>query len=185
MLRALARERPDRLPATVHQWQKYHLDTFLGGAGDLEAFRMFGLDASIQHSQDMGQFWLTDADFARFSTPQWRDEAVVLSADPDHRACRHTITTPEGTLTYLAEGDRMTTWVSEHLIKRDDDIRLIEKYMPVPRLAADPVRKAYDAVGDDGGYLLSCCDHIFETPPENLRIYAAAARESVRSEERG
>ena len=31
MLRALAREKPDRLPVTVHQWQKYHLDTYLGG----------------------------------------------------------------------------------------------------------------------------------------------------------
>lgn len=31
MLRALAREKPDRLPVTVHQWQQYHLDTYLGG----------------------------------------------------------------------------------------------------------------------------------------------------------
>ena len=74
MLRALAREKPDRLPATVHQWQKYHLDTYLGGATDLEAFGRFGLDASIQYFQDMGQFWLTDADFNKFSTPGWRDE---------------------------------------------------------------------------------------------------------------
>ena len=72
MLRALAREKPDRLPVTVHQWQNYHLDTFLGGISDLEAFRMFGLDASIQYFQDMGQFWLTDADFTKFSTPAWR-----------------------------------------------------------------------------------------------------------------
>ncbi len=85
MLRALAGEKPDRLPATVHQWQKYHLDTFLGGVSDLEAFGMFGLDASIQYFQDMGQFWLTDADFNRFSTPDWREEVAVLSADPDHR----------------------------------------------------------------------------------------------------
>ncbi|MGB8957434.1 MAG: uroporphyrinogen decarboxylase family protein [Candidatus Aminicenantales bacterium] len=150
LLRALAREKPDRLPATVHQWQKYHLDTFVGGASDLEAFRMFGLDASIQYVQDMGQFWLTDADFAKYSTPEWRDEAEVLSADPDHRVCRHAITTPGGTLTYLAEGNRMTTWITEYLIKHDDDIRLIEKYMPVPRLDLAPIRRAYDAVGEDG-----------------------------------
>ena len=150
MLRALAREKPDRLPATVHQWQKYHLDTFLGGASDLEAFRMFGLDASIQYFQDMGQFWLTDADFTKFSTPDWRDEAEVLSADPDHRVSKHTITTPGGALTYRIEGNRMTTWVAEYLIKHDDDIRLIEKYMPVPRLDPAPVTRAYDAVGEDG-----------------------------------
>src|SRR5512136_2241311 len=88
MIRALGRGKPDRLPATVHQWQRYHLDTYLGGLSDLEAFRMFGLDASIQCSQDMGQFWLTDADFTRFSTPEWRDEVEVLSSDPDHRVWR-------------------------------------------------------------------------------------------------
>jgi uroporphyrinogen decarboxylase len=150
MLRALAREKPDRLPASVHQWQKYHLDTFLGGVSDLEAFGMFGLDASIQYFQDMGQFWLTDADFTKFSTPEWRDEAEVLSADPDRRICRHTITTPGGTLTYRTEGNRMTTWISEYLIKHDDDIRLIEKYMPVPKLDPAPVSRAFDKVGDRG-----------------------------------
>jgi uroporphyrinogen decarboxylase len=150
LLRALARQKPDRLPATVHQWQTYHLDTFLGGVSDLEAFRLFGLDASIQYFQDMGQFWLTDADLTKFSTPEWRDEAEVLSADPDHRVAVHTITTPGGTLTYRTEGNRMTTWVSEYLIKHDDDIRLIEKYMPVPRLDPAPVARAYDAVGDAG-----------------------------------
>jgi uroporphyrinogen decarboxylase len=150
MLRALAREKPDRLPVSVHQWQKFHLDTFLGGASDLEAFGIFGLDASIQYFQDMGQFWLTDADFTKFSTPEWRDEAEVLSADPDRRICRHTITTPGGALAYRTEGNRMTTWISEYLIKHDDDIRLIEKYMPVPKLDPAPVRRAYDKVGDRG-----------------------------------
>ena len=150
MLRALAREKPDRLPVTIHQWQKYHLDTFLGGISDLEAFGMFGLDASIQYFQDMGQFWLTDADFTKFSTPEWRDEVEVLNPDPDQRVCRHTITTPGGKLTYRTEGNRMTTWITEYLIKHDDDIRLIEEFMPVPKLDPVPVRRAYDALGDRG-----------------------------------
>ncbi|MFO7733141.1 MAG: uroporphyrinogen decarboxylase family protein [Candidatus Aminicenantes bacterium] len=150
MLRALAREKPDRLPATVHQWQRYHLDTFLGGAGELEAFGMFGLDAAVTHSQEMGQYWLADADFLRFSTPEWRDEAEVVSADPTHRVVRHVITTPEGVLTYATKGDRMTTWVSNYLIKHDDDIRLIERYMPVPPLDRERARAAYDDVGDRG-----------------------------------
>ena len=74
MLCALKKGKPDRLPASVHQWQKYHLDTYLGGTSDLEAFERFGLDAAVQSFQDMGQFWLTDADFTKFSTPDWRDE---------------------------------------------------------------------------------------------------------------
>jgi uroporphyrinogen decarboxylase len=150
LLCALAREKPDRLPATVHQWQRFHLDTYLGGVTDLEAFEMFGLDASIQFFQDMGQFWLTDADFTKFSTPDWRDEVQVLSSDPDNRVCRHTIRTPEGKLTYASAGNRTTTWITECLIKRDNDISLIDKYMPVPSLERASVRRLYDEIGDKG-----------------------------------
>ena len=150
MLLALAREKPDRLPATVHQWQRYHLDAYLDGASELEAFAMFGLDAAVTHSQDMGQYWNAAAEFRKFSAPEWRDETEVLSADPDRRVVRHVITTPGGTLTYATEGDRMTTWVSDHLIKRDNDIRLIERFMPVPKLDGEQALQAYDAVGDRG-----------------------------------
>ena len=41
------------------------------------------------------------------------------------------------------------------------------------------VRQLFEKVGGDGGYILSCCDHFFETPPENIRIYADAARACV------
>lgn len=150
LLTALARGKPDRLPATVHQWQGYHLETYMGGRSDLEAFGEVGLDAAVQFSQDMGNYWTAGADFGRFSTPEWRDEATVVSADPDHRVVKHAITTPGGVLTYTAEGDRMTTWVTDFLIKRDDDIRLIERYMPVGALDAAAVARAYGAVGDAG-----------------------------------
>jgi len=41
------------------------------------------------------------------------------------------------------------------------------------------VRRLFEGFGQDGGYILSASDHFFETPPENLRIYAEAARECV------
>jgi uroporphyrinogen decarboxylase len=98
----------------------------------------------------MGQFWLVDADLAKVSTPDWKDEVVVVSSDPDHRVCHHTISTPEGTLAYKTAGDRKTTWITEYLIKHDDDVGLIRKYMPVPALDPAPVAAAYDALGDRG-----------------------------------
>jgi uroporphyrinogen decarboxylase len=150
MMHALYREKPDRLPVTVHQWQGYHLDKFLNGATPLEAFRKFGMDAAVQYFQDMGQFWLVDADYSTFSTSQWRDEVNVVSADPDNRINHHTIHTPEGNLTYKTAGDRKTTWITEYLIKHDDDIELIRKYMPVPRLDPAPLAKVYESVGDQG-----------------------------------
>ena len=150
LLLALNKEKPDRLPASVHQWQPYHLETHMGGATDLEAFRRVGLDAQIQYFEELAQFWLVDADFRKLNSPRWRDEARVISADPDNRVVHHTITTPEGVLTYKTGGDRKTTWITEYLIKRDDDIRLIDKYMPVPRLDLESVARRYEEVGDAG-----------------------------------
>ena len=150
MILAINGDKADRLPVTVHQWQGYHLEKYLGGISDLEAFRKLGLDAAVQYFQDMGQFWLVNADYTKFSTPQWRDEVNVISAAPDNRITHHTIHTPEGTLKYKTEGDRKTTWITEYLIKRDEDIDLIRKYMPAPTLDPKPVAEVYDRVGSCG-----------------------------------
>ena len=150
MLRALHKEKPDRLPVTVHQWQGYHLQTYMNGMDELDAFRITGMDAAIQYFESMGQFWLVDADFAKFSTPEWRDEVTVISSDQDNRIAHHTIHTPEGALTYKTQGDRKTTWITEYLIKRDDDIELLRKYMPVPTLDLQPIAELHDRIGDAG-----------------------------------
>ncbi|NUQ60920.1 MAG: hypothetical protein HUU20_00420 [Pirellulales bacterium] len=150
MLTALKREKPDRLPVSVHQWQQYHLDRFLGGITPLEAFQRFRMDAQIQYFESMGQFWLVDADFSRFSTDRWIDDARIVNADPDNRIVHHTIRTPAGELTYKTAGNRMTTWITEYLVKRDDDIERIARYMPVPPLDLRPIAEVYDQVGDRG-----------------------------------
>jgi uroporphyrinogen decarboxylase len=150
LMTALHNEKPDRLPATVHQWQGYHLDKYLGGISDLEAFEQVGLDAQIQYFEDMAQFWLVDADFSKLNTAEWRDEPQIVSDDPEDRRTKHSITTPEGVLTYNTAGNRHTTWISKYLIEKDEDIELIRKYMPVPKLDLSPIEKRYDEIGDRG-----------------------------------
>jgi hypothetical protein len=150
MLTALEGNKPDRLPVTVHQWQQYHLEKYLGGISELEACQRLGLDAQIQYFQTMGQFWVVDADFTKFSTTDWADEIHVVNDDPDRRIVRHRITTPGGVLTYETKGDRKTTWISEYLIKHDDDIDLLDRYMPVPSLDPGPVNALWDEIGDSG-----------------------------------
>jgi len=59
-MRALHRQVPDKLPVTVHQWPGYHLNHCPGGISGLEAFRMFGMDASVHYVAKMGQFWLPE-----------------------------------------------------------------------------------------------------------------------------
>jgi uroporphyrinogen-III decarboxylase len=166
MMLALNREKPDRLPVSVHQWQGYHLDKYLGGISDLEAFEITGMDAQIQYFEDMAQFWLVDADFTKLNTKQWKDQPEVVSDDPDSRIIHHTIATPDGNLTYKTAGDRKTTWITEYLVKNDEDIEIIKKHMPVPKLDLQPVSEKYDEIGDAGilrgfvwGDQASCWQH--------------------------
>jgi len=150
MMLALGREKPDRLPVTVHQWQGYHLDTYMGGMDALSAFRITGMDAAVQYFEAMGQFWIPDAERHVVQSPEWRDEITVVDSTSSHKVLHHVVVTPEGTLTYKTEGNRKTTWITEYLIKRHEDVELIEKYMPVARLDREKVAAAYDAVGDAG-----------------------------------
>ncbi|UCD75992.1 MAG: hypothetical protein JSV91_03535 [Phycisphaerales bacterium] len=150
LLCAIDGGRPDRLPISAHQWQQYHLDTYLGGMSDLEAFAHFGMDAQIQYPQSTGPSFLSVEECRKQNTPQWRDETTVVDDDPDNREIHHSIVTPEGTLTYRTCGNRKTTWITERLIRRDEDVELIRKYMPVHPLDPAPVSAMADAIGDRG-----------------------------------
>ncbi len=150
MLLAINREKPDRVPATIHQWQQYHLDEYMGGVDALAAFAAVGLDASIQYFEAMGQYWIPDAEKYALQTPQWQDDITIADANPDNKIVHHRIVTPEGELTYKTGANRTTTWITEYLIKRPEDVELIEKYMPVATLDKRAIVEEYDRVGDAG-----------------------------------
>jgi hypothetical protein len=48
-----------------------------------------------------------------------------------------------------------------------------------PELICETVRKLFQTVGANGGYICSLSDHFFDTAPEKLQVYADAARECV------
>jgi uroporphyrinogen decarboxylase len=150
MMRALNREKPDRVPVTIHQWQQWHLDRYMGGVDALEAFKICGMDAALQYFEAMGQFWVPNAERYAVSTPEWRDEIIVVNPDPEHKVIHHVIHTPGGQLTYKTEADLKTTWITEYLIKKHDDVALIDKYMPVARLNKAAIAAEYDRLGDAG-----------------------------------
>lgn len=150
MMRALNREKPDRLPVTIHQWQQFHLDTHMGGIDALSAFKATGMDAAIQYFEAMGQFWIPNAEKYVVQSAQWRDEIAVVDPNPLNKVLHHAITTPEGALTYKTCGNLTTTWITEYLIKRHEDIGLIEKYMPVARIDKDKVAAVHGGIGDAG-----------------------------------
>jgi uroporphyrinogen decarboxylase len=41
------------------------------------------------------------------------------------------------------------------------------------------VHRLFEGFGRDGGYVMSASDHFFDAPVENLRAFAAAAKECV------
>lgn len=130
---------PDRVPASVHQWQPYHLNTYLGGISDIEAFRRFGLDASL------GRFPTLPVD-----DPNWRVEEIDLPAPPGERRLQKIFTTPEGQLELTIGSNEITGFLTSHPVKRKEDIYLIEKYMPTPRLDVDSLRRDFEEMGQDG-----------------------------------
>ena len=138
MLIALDRGRPDRLPVTIHQWQPYHLNKYMNGVSDIEANRICGLDASIN--------------FFEAEEPEssdWRISATTERKGKE-RDTHYTIETPEGTLTASEGSNAMTTWVTDHLIKKDEDITLLQKYRPIPKLKREHAVQVYDELGDGG-----------------------------------
>ena len=150
MMRALNREKPDRLPVTIHQWQDYHLKQYMNGMDALSAFKATGMDAALQYFEAMGQFWIAEAAQSLDSTPDWREEIQVIKDDPAEKSVRHIITTPGGTLTFATTSNATTTWITDYLIKHHEDIDLIDKYMPIARIDKQKVAAIYDELGNAG-----------------------------------
>jgi uroporphyrinogen-III decarboxylase len=139
MLLALRREVPDRVPATVHQWLPYHLNKYLGGIDALTAFRRFGLDASLAMLPVIEE-----------QSPDWRPETHESRTAEGHPVRRTEIHTPGGTLSYAVEVQPTTAWMTEYLVKRPEDVELIDRYMPIPRVDRQAVAREYDRLGEDG-----------------------------------
>ena len=135
MLVALDGGTPDRLPATIHQWQDYHLRTFMGGMTDRQAFRDVGLDAAITRSP-----------FITPVTASWN----VRVSHPGPGRTRNEIETPDGSLSFETESNEYTSWISEHLIKNDGDVDLYAAHFPRIGLDRELLRREYDALGDEG-----------------------------------
>jgi uroporphyrinogen-III decarboxylase len=140
MLTALERGIPDRVPVTIHQWQPYHLHTYMGGMSDLDAFRATGLDAAVT-------IW--DANDGKRSAG-WQIDSRSRRGEDGGWIIDTTITTPEGVLSQRDESNDKTTWTVETLIKRPEDMRLVQKYLPVPKLNKEFVRSRKRELGEAG-----------------------------------
>ncbi len=130
LLTAIANEKPDHLPAQVHNWMQYYLDTYLGGCDAFAAYERFGLDYVLY----VGPRQI----YAEKDLANWQRDRRDLGTDADgNRLWAETITTPDGELHHAGAYNAFTPWETEFLIKSPRDFELFEKYAPMP-VALDP-----------------------------------------------
>ena len=140
MLIALGRGKPDRLPVTIHQWQRYHLQQFMGGMDQVQAFEATGLDASV-----------TPLDISSLEpSSSWCLVSEDLGVRDGHRLCRYRIDTPQGQLTWMNGENEYTSFVVEHPIKTERDAEMFLTYWPDTHLDQQRLGYWYDRTGDLG-----------------------------------
>lgn len=141
MMRALRREKPDRLPVTIHQWMTFHLQEYMGGMDQLEAFLHVGLDAAV-----------TPPVMSHIEkSPEWQVRSQT--GLPDERGAvetRFTVETPSGTLNYSTCQDPITGYLTEHIAKSLDEAELLLRHYPGMVLDRDALNAWYDRTGDSG-----------------------------------
>ena len=144
LLTALENGRPDHLPAQVHSWMRYYLDTYLGGCDQYRAYERFGLDAVI--------YVAPRRTFAPRDLENWQSTETDLGVDQDGvRRGMEAIATPEGTLMRRWASDAFTSWDTEPLIKAEDEFELFAKYAPAPASTdPSPVVEAMNGIGAKG-----------------------------------
>lgn len=156
LLKALANEKPDRLPATTHTLQKYYLDTYENGASFADFFETHRLDPidwirPFKPDETRGQYWSDPATtgYDGIVSDDWRITAEGLP-DSQYETVRYTIATPEGNLSMILQSNEYTHWVKEHLLKESHELDLIRKYAPHFVCDTEEVEAHAAAIGETG-----------------------------------
>lgn len=174
-LAALNRQKPDRLPVTTHHLMPSFLDKYMNGAGEMEFFRMFGMDPIrwiVAHRPDTGQGEYFDPEQGetgflearRICTDSWRIRVETLDKHGPG-TYRFSIITPVKTLSMILQSDVHSTWVREYLIKDKKDIDVIARYLPAPKCDLTTINRIAEEVGDSAlvrGHV--CCFDGFGQP---------------------
>jgi len=140
MMTALQKGKPDRLPITIHQWQAYHLKTFMKGADQLGAFLATGLDASVTP-------WNL---ITRGESPDWRECRESYDLAGYMNGERRVVKTPDGDITWITAGNEYTRFVVEHPLKTEKEVKAFLKHLPPGELDKEALSRCYDKTSDHG-----------------------------------
>ena len=140
MMTAVLGKVPDRLPITIHQWQPYHLQHYMNGVDEFDAFLATGLDAAV-----------TPLDiYSEKTSADWQCTVGENRTSETHVTRSYRAQTPGGCLTWTMVTDPYTTYHGEHPIKDQRDAELFVKYWPGVRLDRKRVTAWHDRIGDAG-----------------------------------
>lgn len=143
-LTAIANEKPDYLPCSIHGWMGYYLNRYLNGIDQYAAYERFGMDPIIYTGPG---FIYDQSDLAN-----WQVEHKGIGTGPNgEHLWGQKITTPSGTLTCQGANNEFTGWTTEYLIKTEQDFEIWNKHIPIPtKVDWSHVINAKNRIGDTG-----------------------------------
>lgn len=144
LLTALRNEKPDRLPCQVHGWMDYYLKTYLKGMDQYDAYQHFKMDMVI-YIDPLYQY--NEKDRAN-----WIEKVETSPPDKDGNTLyQRIIETPKGELKESGAYNQYTSWITEHIIKNENDFNIWNQYIPLPSgIDWSPVIDAKNKIGDRG-----------------------------------
>jgi uroporphyrinogen decarboxylase len=159
-LKALSRNKPDRLPVTTHHVLPYFLKTYMNGVSCQDFFDRFGLDPIhwvVAHKPDPARREYVDPEQGelgfleapRICSDNWQIRTMPLP-DREYQAFRYEFITPDKTLSMVLKSDEHTTWVTERMIKEKSDIDIFAQYAAIPVCNVEGVNKEADSFGERG-----------------------------------
>jgi uroporphyrinogen decarboxylase len=158
LLGAIKREKTDRLPVTTHHLMPYFLDTYMGGLSNEQFFAAMGLDAIrwvYPHMPDAaaGCYFNPNQGKRGFLEPRLIASEHWLVSMSERRVeagleTTYTFATPQGALEMRMQANGATAWVTEHLVKRKEDIELIAAFATAPLCDVEAVNVEAEAYGD-------------------------------------
>ena len=151
LVRAINREKTDRLPVTTHHLMKSFLDKYAGGMDGLSYHKMMGFDPIVwpvflKPNEDVGQYLGPDG--KTICSPEW-DVNIREIEGERYLTYRYEIHTPGGDLTTTLQKNEHTSWITERLMKSKKDIELIGQYAPHYYCDVEAVNRVACEVGED------------------------------------
>ena len=160
LLKALKREKPDRLPFTTHHVMPYFTKKYMNGINGQEFFDYFGMDSITwavpyqfnekkgdYHDPEQGEMNFLDG--RRIVNEKWYYKIEIIEGQK-YPTQKFSIITPEKELSMILQSNEYTTWVKERLLKEKSDIEIIAKYVTHPLYHVESVNQTAEEFGEKG-----------------------------------